>query len=376
MNRGLVSLSTDDVDVVPVCGRHFKKCYLESLSMKERYEQAVGHLKYLLVDVNDLKSRYISLGFHLDEFNRLRYYSTLGFNDIYDFAEANLGIERSAVSRCIAVFKNFSSPEDKMHIDKKYKDYSYSQLCEMVCMSEKDRKKVKPEMTVKQIRELKKQAKVKASGVVSNDDITGQTSIEHDFPEYMPEDQKELQEPVKMIGFEGIESATGKKVRGCFPEYVDFEKDFAGRYSEYRILDEGTPVDEKEPSEKTQEASPDPIYAQPKLPILKNDAQRREWLENYKAWGLWYYDEHIDVNYYKYDFADGIRLIVSECLGREEYWRSEPFDEHQYYLLHKGLKNEKGKIFDQKFCFRGDVCMTDLLTYLKSIKTGKKSSTK
>lgn len=48
------------------------------------------------------------------------------------------------------------------------------------------------------------------------------------------------------------------------------------------------------------------------LPIVRNNDQRKEWLRNYKAWGLWYTDEHIGVRYYKYDFENGARLIAEE----------------------------------------------------------------
>ena len=48
------------------------------------------------------------------------------------------------------------------------------------------------------------------------------------------------------------------------------------------------------------------------LPFMKNNDQRKEWLRNYKEWGLWYTDEHIGARYYKYDFENGARLIVEE----------------------------------------------------------------
>lgn len=51
---------------------------------------------------------------------------------------------------------------------------------------------------------------------------------------------------------------------------------------------------------------------QPELPALKNNDQRKEWLRNYRDWGLWYIDENIGVKYYKYDFKNGARLIVEE----------------------------------------------------------------
>ena len=54
------------------------------------------------------------------------------------------------------------------------------------------------------------------------------------------------------------------------------------------------------------------VPERPLLPLMKNNDQRKEWLRNYKAWGLWYTDEHIGVRYYKYDFENGARLITEE----------------------------------------------------------------
>lgn len=53
-----------------------------------------------------------------------------------------------------------------------------------------------------------------------------------------------------------------------------------------------------------------PETVQPDLPLMKNNDQRKEWLRNYRAWGLWYEDEHIGAKYYKYDFENGARLIA------------------------------------------------------------------
>lgn len=49
---------------------------------------------------------------------------------------------------------------------------------------------------------------------------------------------------------------------------------------------------------------------QPELLVFRNNDQRKEWLRNYKDWGLWYEDENIGAKYYKYDFANGARLIA------------------------------------------------------------------
>ena len=74
---------------------------------------------------------------------------------------------------------------------------------------------------------------------------------------------------------------------------------------------------------------------QPELPVLKNNDQRKKWLESYKEWGLWYRDENIDVNYYKFDFPDGTRLIAAEYPQRERYYCEGQMDEVYYHLLEK-----------------------------------------
>ena len=60
------------------------------------------------------------------------------------------------------------------------------------------------------------------------------------------------------------------------------------------------------------------------LPIMKNNDQRKEWLRNYKSWGLWYEDKNVGIKYYKYDFVNGARLIVEE-------FAPDPSEKSQWY---------------------------------------------
>lgn len=58
---------------------------------------------------------------------------------------------------------------------------------------------------------------------------------------------------------------------------------------------------------------------QPPIPKLKNNEQRKEWLNNYRSWGIWYKDEHIGATYYQYRFENGAVLIVEEYENESEY---------------------------------------------------------
>ncbi len=117
--------------------------------------------------------------------------------------------------------------------------------------------------------------------------------------------------------------------------------------------------------EFTTDPEPD---SQPELPILKNNDQRKEWLDNYRDWGLWYQDKNLDVNYYKYDFSDGSRLIVEEYLQRAQYWDPKKFyDEHHYHLLEKDRKGYNGTLFDNKYCHSAE-SETYLVEFLKNLQ--------
>lgn len=165
--QGNVNISTNENDIVVVLGNEKK--------VPEKYSDlSLASVKYVHSDLNDLQHSYIRLGFHLRELLLCNYHYQFGYWDFYNFCAANFGLDRSTVSRLMEVSKEFSRKNDNMHrsptmfIDDRYKDYSYSQLCEMLPLSSDQRKQIKPNMTVKQIRELKKQFKKKSDTVFTS----------------------------------------------------------------------------------------------------------------------------------------------------------------------------------------------------------------
>ena len=105
---------------------------------------------------------------------------------------------------------------------------------------------------------------------------------------------------------------------------------------------------------------------QPELPVMKNNDQRKEWLKDYKAWGVWYYDDHIDVYYYKYDFDNGDRLIVAEYPNRGAYWygNDKTYTEKHYHLIQQARECHNGGTYFHKFTHAPD-SETYLVDYLK-----------
>lgn len=76
-----------------------------------------------------------------------------------------------------------------------------------------------------------------------------------------------------------------------------------------------------------------PEMTQPELPLMKNNDQRKEWLQAYRDWGVWYTDENIGATYYKYDFENGARLIVEEYENTFSICGKEKKSISEYYHL-------------------------------------------
>lgn len=80
-------------------------------------------------------------------------------------------------------------------------------------------------------------------------------------------------------------------------------------------------------------------HVQPELPPMKNNDQRKEWLRNYRDWGLWYEDEHIGAKYYRYEFENGAVLIAEEYECSNEFVKNYT---SSYLHLVGGPESAKG----------------------------------
>lgn len=153
--------------------------YGENYLGEEISPLALASVKYIYTDLTDIRKYYIRLGFHLDEFSRNKGYLDFGFATLEDFCAANIGFDKSAVSRCINVYREFNAVDDvtygvgvkscgcAMDLSDRWKNYSYSQLVEMLPLAPDDRERILPSMSCKQIREFKKQLKQKKKAVAT-----------------------------------------------------------------------------------------------------------------------------------------------------------------------------------------------------------------
>ena len=160
------------------------------------------------------------------------------------------------------------------------------------------------------------------------------------IPDAWPEDLKDIPVPtnVEIIGYLYDEE---RKLK----EFLEIEKEESGLpymtilkqqliVGGLRIIKNLVEDCQEEPEESEQ----------PPLPIMRNNDQRKEWLRNYKVWGLWYTDNHTDVKYYKYDFQNGARLIVEEYApnpGEQKSWWVSRMTETYYMHLVGGPEPDR-----------------------------------
>lgn len=168
------------------------------------------------------------------------------YGSIYQWAEAKFCFSRSTVSRYLQISEQFPINVETMELEGKYKEFGLSQIIEILPMKQEQREKVMAGMTIQQIREIR-------NGGVGK----------------------------KRSSRECIEAQAGCKAYTTPPA--------AGA--------EGIAPAEEAPR----------TY----MPEFPDEQDRREWLMCPEAWGsMWYKDENIGAQYYKFDFVNGCRLVA------------------------------------------------------------------
>ncbi len=421
-------------------------------------------------ELHRTRRSFVKIGWYLKHIREKEMYKAENYANIYELAADKFNLSQPTATRFMNICVQFSINHDSPELDEQYIEFSMSQLFEMLPMKQDEMNQITPDMTVTQIRDFKKKGRKPPEN--ENEAIPGQTSIQQDFPKFMPdgyaekeivdgnyrevvqeetavsqaevgkqsyteknEARKKDSKQEKETGREEVLSAYGlpKTVypkgsllesEGCGNKYYCFscamdgcdirqksryccEAPFGSPFAckmvdvlddirwDRNMKDRCPFLNDRLASHKAGNGEADPCckecrevcdyrcarslksianekkkeeeIGQLKMPKLKNTDQRKEWLKNYKEWGLWYRDENIDVNYYKYDFEDGSRLVVAEYPQRRNYGSVRESDEYYFHLMEKNKEGYGGKRYDEKYKNSSD-CETYLVEFLKKIQ--------
>lgn len=145
-------------------------------------------------DMTNVARQCVSVGFHLKAARDRELYKDVGYSTLWEYAADQFGLSMSSASRYITINDRFSVGGNTPMLMEEYRNFSKSQLQEMISLSPEQAKKVTEKTTVKQIREMKpKKEKPKEVPAVvidqedTSDQCPGQMQV-GDYPGVVPEE--------------------------------------------------------------------------------------------------------------------------------------------------------------------------------------------
>lgn len=136
---------------------------------------------YIQANLKSAARSVIAIGYYLKCVNKNELFKEAGYKDICEYAKDRFGFSASTTSRYMTRNDKFSVNGNSPILDEKYKDFNKSQLQEMLSLDAEQLEKVTPDMTVVQIREMKKPKEIPYIPIPGQVELT-------DFPGVEPED--------------------------------------------------------------------------------------------------------------------------------------------------------------------------------------------
>ena len=378
-----------------------------------------------------MKKNFIAAGYYMKYIRDNELYREDGYESVWEFAEDNYGIRKSTASRWMAMNDKFSQGGNSPNLADEFKGFEKSQLQEMLYLDDKQIEEVTPDMTVKEIREVRKPEKktsiergcITGKSTYGNCVCCGKNDVEccaqcsaDDcncrcgwIDAAVATSQQDDSDPDVLVGMNLPEDVD---------DHADLHEDLAGEVEKFEaevVEDDDLLAGEKfeELSDKTdmdllrdlleqekyrlglmrEEYSENDIrvrkqkliigayagmiadldvYAeqdreQPELPKLRNNDQRKAFLNNYREWPVWFRVNEASEVYYRYDLPDGSSIVI--CEYRQWLsWKEKYTDENpdsigiREYLLKQGYHYLEDCKTNTSF----------LVDHLKNIQKGEK----
>ena len=124
------------------------------LSMDTGQYQAAK--KAIKMDLAGIVKSFVRVGWQLWRISRTEAFRQDGYKTMAEFGKAEYGMTPSGVSRFIEVYEKYSVDGDTPELRAEYRDYNFSQLTEMLQITEEDRQMFLPEAKRESIRDFKK----------------------------------------------------------------------------------------------------------------------------------------------------------------------------------------------------------------------------
>ena len=174
---------------------------------------------YIEANLKSAVRSVIAVGYYLKCVRDGELYRDAGYENIWDYARERFGFSKSTASRYMARNDRFSKDGNSPVLDERYSAFNKSQLQEMLGLGEEQLEQVTPDMTVQEIRAMKKPREIPYV------EIPGQGSLEEYpgfYPEEMlgeetegPEDPGEPAGAVRPLASTGVHAVTAEDLIGA-----------------------------------------------------------------------------------------------------------------------------------------------------------------
>lgn len=134
--------------------------------------------------LRDAARSVIAVGHYLKVIRNKELYREAGYENVWDYAADTFGFSKSTASRYMARNDKFSVGGNSPVLAEKFREYSKAQLQEMLSLDAEQMDSVTPDMTVREIRELRRPKEIPYY------EIPGQMSLS-DFPELEAEQESD-----------------------------------------------------------------------------------------------------------------------------------------------------------------------------------------
>lgn len=155
---------------------------------KNKYYLAAGYedsRDIIKESFNSMSENVVKIGFYLKHIRDLELYREGQYTSFGEFVKNEYGLSATSASRYMSINDRFSVDGNSPLLLENKKDFSKSQLQEMLYLTDEQVERVTPDMTVKEIRNMNKAVEIEIEAE-QEEQLPGQLDIEF-YPEVLPE---------------------------------------------------------------------------------------------------------------------------------------------------------------------------------------------
>lgn len=383
-------------------------------------QESVSAVKALL---NDSKMNFVMIGYHLRKIDDDKLYRETGHENIWEFAKDQFGLSKSSASRFMAINERFSVGGYSDRLAEEYKEFSVSQMSEMLPLTDEQISSIDSNVTIREIRKMKPKKKEQPQENVMVVATSQQTEIQDECSdcdlyhnkdagglecnpecgEYAcmlpdPDDENVVSDDLEIVATSQQEGNASedpeyftvfdvkryldreeRNLKLCRDEDVrdEIRKHTAANVAAYKKLLNAM----SKSNEEATEPETNELVEPQDLPTMKNNDQRGAFIDDYQSWPLWIETPETGERIFRFNITEDISIAVRDqkqhlwIPGKYKYSTETEYAGEKYYLLgissNYGVKGAEFKKSQEKTFSESLTNRSNLIEFLKKYQKGE-----